>query len=135
MRAAVRQKPSAHFIGSASVLVLRVLRNETPALTRLADEIRCMRTPNSNRSVEVAIIGAGAAGLAAARDLHLAGYQVVGEAEAASALARPVGGRLFFAGEATDTEGATGTVHGAIASGRRAARQVKRALNRRRRRH
>jgi monoamine oxidase len=55
-------------------------------------------------------------------------YQVTGGAGATSALARPVGGRLFFAGEATDTEGATGTVHGAIASGRRAARQVKRAL-------
>jgi monoamine oxidase len=50
-------------------------------------------------------------------------YQVVGGADAVSALARPVGGRLFFAGEATDTEGATGTVHGAIASGRRAARR------------
>jgi len=57
-------------------------------------------------------------------------YQVVGGHDAASALARPVGGRLFFAGEATDTEGATGTVHGAISSGRRAARQVKRALSR-----
>jgi monoamine oxidase len=55
-------------------------------------------------------------------------YQVIGGADAASALARPVRGRLFFAGEATDTDGATGTVHGAIASGRRAARQVKRAL-------
>jgi monoamine oxidase len=44
-------------------------------------------------------------------------------------LARPLAGTLFFAGEATDTEGATGTVHGAIASGRRAARQVQRALN------
>ena len=57
-------------------------------------------------------------------------YQVVGGLDAVSALARPVGGRLFFAGEATDTEGATGTVHGAISSGRRAARQVKRALDR-----
>jgi len=56
-------------------------------------------------------------------------YQVVGGADAAAALARPVAGRLFFAGEATDT--AAGTVHGAIASGRRAARQVERALNRR----
>ena len=56
-------------------------------------------------------------------------YQVVGGAEATAALARPLGSRLFFAGEATDTEGATGTVHGAIASGRRAARQVKRALS------
>jgi len=57
-------------------------------------------------------------------------YTVVGGADATAALARPLGGRLFFAGEATDTEGATGTVHGAIASGRRAAQQVKRALGR-----
>ena len=57
-------------------------------------------------------------------------YQMVGGAEAPSALAKPLRGTLFFAGEATDSEGATGTVHGAIASGRRAAHQVVRALNR-----
>ena len=39
-------------------------------------------------------------------------------------LAAPLGQRLFFAGEATDLEGHSGTVHGAIASGRRAAREV-----------
>lgn len=40
------------------------------------------------------------------------------------ALAASLGGKLFFAGEATDTEGHSGTVHGAIASGRRAAGEV-----------
>lgn len=40
------------------------------------------------------------------------------------ALAAPLGGRLFFAGEATDLDGHSGTVHGAIESGRRAAREV-----------
>lgn len=40
------------------------------------------------------------------------------------ALAATVGERLFFAGEATDTEGHSGTVHGAMASGERAARQM-----------
>jgi monoamine oxidase len=35
---------------------------------------------------------------------------------------------LFFAGEAADTTGSTGTVHGAIASGSRAATQCLRAL-------
>ena len=55
-------------------------------------------------------------------------YQMVDGADAPAALARPLDATLFFAGEATDTEGATGTVHGAIASGRRAARQVMRAL-------
>lgn len=39
-------------------------------------------------------------------------------------LAAPVSGTLFFAGEATDAEGDQGTVHGAISSGRRAAREV-----------
>jgi len=31
---------------------------------------------------------------------------------------------LFFAGEHTDTTGHNGTVHGAIASGQRAAREI-----------
>ena len=56
-------------------------------------------------------------------------YAKVGGVDASAMLARPLAGTLFFAGEATDTEGATGTVHGAIASGRRAARQVQRALD------
>jgi monoamine oxidase len=55
-------------------------------------------------------------------------YQRVGGAAAPAALARPIRGTLFFAGEAADAEGATGTVHGAIATGRRAAKQVLRAL-------
>ena len=42
------------------------------------------------------------------------------------ALAQPVQGRLFFAGEATDEAGPS-TVHGAQASGKRAARQVREA--------
>jgi len=57
-------------------------------------------------------------------------YPLVGGSDAAAALARPVGGTLFFAGEATDAEGRNGTVHGAIASGWRAAAQVRRALAR-----
>jgi len=55
-------------------------------------------------------------------------YARVGGSEAARALARPVEGTLFFAGEATDEQGRTGTVEGAIATGLRAARQVGRAL-------
>ncbi len=39
-------------------------------------------------------------------------------------LAEPVEGTLYFAGEATDLLGYGGTVHGAIASGLRAARQI-----------
>ncbi|HYU27427.1 MAG TPA: NAD(P)/FAD-dependent oxidoreductase [Gemmatimonadales bacterium] len=54
-------------------------------------------------------------------------YIGVGGNSAPRALARPVDGTLFFAGEATN--GAEiGTVAGALSSGRRAAREVLRAL-------
>jgi monoamine oxidase len=55
-------------------------------------------------------------------------YARVGGREAARALARPAGKTLFFAGEAADEEGRTGTVEGAIGTGLRAAKQVKKAL-------
>jgi monoamine oxidase len=51
-------------------------------------------------------------------------YPVVGGANAARVVARPVDRTLFFAGEATAPDGRNGTVDGAIASGYRAARQV-----------
>lgn len=54
-------------------------------------------------------------------------YIGVGGIGAPRALARPVDGTLFFAGEATNGE-QIGTVAGALASGRRAAREVLRAL-------
>jgi monoamine oxidase len=44
------------------------------------------------------------------------------------ALAEPVCDTLFFAGEATELEGHHATVHGAIATGERAAREVLRSL-------
>ena len=55
-------------------------------------------------------------------------YQTVGGAEAPAMLARSLRGTLFFASEAADPEGRTGTVHGAIATGRRAASELVRAL-------
>jgi monoamine oxidase len=51
-------------------------------------------------------------------------YAKVGADGAHAALASPVGNTLFFAGEATDTGGHNGTVHGAIASGERAAAEI-----------
>jgi monoamine oxidase len=51
-------------------------------------------------------------------------YVTVGAMDAVRALATPVEDTLFFAGEATNSDGATGTVHGAIATGRRAAHQI-----------
>jgi len=51
-------------------------------------------------------------------------YVGVGGEGAQKELAAPLSGTLFFAGEATDSNGHHGTVHGAIASGERAAREV-----------
>ena len=50
-----------------------------------------------------------------------------GGAELPGQLAAPVADTLFFAGEATHTDGATGTVHGALETGDRAARLLLRA--------
>jgi monoamine oxidase len=51
-----------------------------------------------------------------------------GALDAPAALALPLDARLFFAGEATDTGGDPGTVHGALATGRRAATEIMRQL-------
>lgn len=51
-------------------------------------------------------------------------YGTVGGDGAETALGKPLDGTLFFAGEATDTTGNNGTVHGAIASGKRAAAEI-----------
>ncbi len=51
-------------------------------------------------------------------------YVKVGGESAQRALAAPLEKTLFFAGEATDYTGHHGTVHGAIASGRRAAQEI-----------
>jgi monoamine oxidase len=51
-------------------------------------------------------------------------YVAVGGHGARKALAAPLRGTLYFAGEAADFEGEHGTVAGALSSGARAARQV-----------
>jgi monoamine oxidase len=51
-------------------------------------------------------------------------YGMAGADGAQKALANPVENTLFFAGEATDVTGHNGTVHGAIASGHRAAKEI-----------
>jgi monoamine oxidase len=55
-------------------------------------------------------------------------YGAVGPDGAQRDLASPIENTLFFAGEATDTTGHNGTVHGAIVSGHRAASQILRGL-------
>jgi monoamine oxidase len=57
-------------------------------------------------------------------------YVRVGGDEARRQLAEPIRQTLFFAGEATDTEGEAGTVAGALQSGTRAAREVIATLRR-----
>jgi monoamine oxidase len=55
-------------------------------------------------------------------------YGKVGADGAQQALAAPLENTLFFAGEATDVSGNNGTVHGAIASGHRAAKEILKGL-------
>ncbi len=56
-------------------------------------------------------------------------YVKVGGDGAQRELATPVEDTLFFAGEAADFSGHNGTVHGAIASGRRAAKEILRSIH------
>jgi len=51
-------------------------------------------------------------------------YAPAGAVQARRKLAEPVDDTLYFAGEATETNGHSATVHGAIASGKAAARQI-----------
>lgn len=55
-------------------------------------------------------------------------YAAVGGMEAAAKLAEPVANTLYFAGEATNADGYNGTVHGAIATGLRAAKALLQSL-------
>lgn len=55
-------------------------------------------------------------------------YARVGADGAHGILAHPLGKTVFFAGEAIDTGGHNGTVHGAMASGYRAAREIRESL-------
>jgi len=57
-------------------------------------------------------------------------YALVGGAGAGVRFAEPVADALFFAGEHTAEGGHSATVHGALASGRRAAARVRAALGR-----
>ena len=54
-------------------------------------------------------------------------YVTAGGASARKILAKPLQDTLFFAGEAADTEGESGTVAGALESGERAAREVRKS--------
>lgn len=57
-------------------------------------------------------------------------FPAAGAEDAPRELARPIEETLFFAGEATADASDLGTVHGALASGQRAAREVLAALGR-----
>lgn len=55
-------------------------------------------------------------------------YVAAGGMEAVRKLSKPVDNKLFFAGEATEVDGFSATVHGAIRSGKRAALEILSAL-------
>jgi monoamine oxidase len=57
-------------------------------------------------------------------------YVPVGALDAIPALAAPLKGTLFFAGEATHAGGQSGAVHGAIATGHRVAGELLSRLSR-----
>jgi monoamine oxidase len=57
-------------------------------------------------------------------------YPKVGGLKAAQTLGEPIENTLFFAGEATDTQGAYGTVHAALNSGISVARRIAEGLRR-----
>ncbi len=66
------------------------------------------------------------------KDIYTRGaysYLTVGGMEGVAALAQPFADTLYFAGEATNTDGNAGTVHGALATGERAAQQIIEALS------
>jgi monoamine oxidase len=56
-------------------------------------------------------------------------YPRVGGADAAKRVSRSIQSTIWLAGEAADSEGRNGTVHGAIGSGRRAAKSVLRLFS------
>ncbi len=56
-------------------------------------------------------------------------YPLVGGSQAAKQLSRPIENTLWIAGEAADAEGRNGTIHGAIGSGRAAAKSAARAIS------
>ena len=58
------------------------------------------------------------------RAIEFVEYVPVGQLNARHELALPISETVFFAGEATNTVGFAGTVHGAIQTGRRAAKEV-----------
>ncbi len=60
-------------------------------------------------------------------------FTAAGEDRAGRELRRPMAGTLFFCGEATADGAEVGTVHGALRSGLRAAREIRRAAVRRKR--
>jgi len=57
-------------------------------------------------------------------------YGKVGSDGAQRTIAAPLDNTVFFAGEATDTTGHNGTVHAAIASGYRAAKEIQQSVER-----
>jgi len=55
-------------------------------------------------------------------------FTAAGADDAAKKLREPVQATIFFAGEATAADAEVGTVHGALGSGIRAAKEVRRVL-------
>ena len=92
---------------------MRDINNRIPGIVDPNEEQheRC-----STYAAIVPQLTAWAGGAAATRLIEQPEHALIGQA-----LAAPVEDTLFLAGAATNTDGHTGTVHGAMATGRRAA--------------
>jgi monoamine oxidase len=122
------------------------LPNASPALTGWVGGPRALAAPSGNALRDEAlallsrIFGAGdLRSLLVSAHTHdwqsdpfsrgAYSYAPKGALQASGELARPIDDTLYFAGEHTDTTGNWGTVHAALGSGLRAARQILDARN------
>jgi monoamine oxidase len=134
-----------HVSGGGFPTFWRVASDETPVVVGWAAGPRATRLPTATpaRCLEVAVDSL-ARGLGTRREDLLRDldawrvfdwqqdpfargaytYVVPGALAAPARLAAAIAGTLFFAGEATHAAGASGTVHGALETGERAAREI-----------
>ena len=107
--------PSAALVGAGTDQEIQAV-----ALQALADILRWSPTQLASHVLETHFHNWS-------RDPYARGaysYVKAGGLPQLALLSQPVADTLYFAGEATDTEGRAGTVHGALATGIRAAGQI-----------
>jgi monoamine oxidase len=108
--------------GAVADALVDATRGDGAAIVRRAASSLARTLGHAPRAVRALVDGAIVADWG--RDPLASGaysWVPVGNLDAQRALATPIEDTLYYAGEAADFEGASGTVHGAIRSGTRAA--------------